>query len=215
MKIKKFGHCCFTAEPKEGVRIMTDPGAPSFSGAYDKEENISAIIITHEHSDHLHVDSLKEVIKNNPNAIIITNSAVGKILSEAGIAYQKVEEGEKLEVMGVEIGGFGNTHAEIYDTYGQVQNTGYMIGTLCYPGDSFHYPDAEVDILALPAAGPWVKIKDAIDYGKNIKPRVAFPVHDGVLSSVGSAVVARLLGHFLLEANVQFKELQIGKIEEV
>ena len=27
MKITKFGHSCFVVEPKEGVRVMTDPGA--------------------------------------------------------------------------------------------------------------------------------------------------------------------------------------------
>ena len=42
-----------------------------------------------------------------------------------------------------------------------------------------------VEILALPVAGPWMKIADAIEYAKLIKPKVCFPVHDGQLRFLG------------------------------
>src|SRR3989338_5542153 len=97
MKIKKLGHCCFIAEPKTGVRIMTDPGA--FSALQLQEKNINAIIITHEHQDHLHIDSLKKVLENNPNAIVITNTAVGKLLDEAGIKYTEHMGKSRIQVI--------------------------------------------------------------------------------------------------------------------
>lgn len=212
MKIKKLGHCCFVAEPKEGVRIMTDPGA--FSILQIAEKNIDAILITHEHSDHLHIDSLRDVLKNNLEAIVITNTAVGNILDKNGISYTKVEEGESLEIKGVKISGFGNVHAEIYEDFGKVQNTGYMIDNLCYAGDSFNYPDADVDILALPVAGPWMKISDAVEYAKNIRPRICFPVHDAIIQDFASffwKIPETILG----EDNILFKKLEIGKKEEI
>lgn len=212
MKIKKIGHCCFVAEPKEGIRIMTDPG--SFTKLQNDEKDINFILFTHEHSDHLHLESLKKVIANNPTAKIITNTAVGKILEENGINYMKVEEGEKYEFDGVTISGFGNVHEEIYDDYGLVQNTGYMINDLCYPGDAFSYPDAKVDILALPVCGPWMKTRDAVMYAKNINPRVAFPVHDGMLVDF-FPVFWKLPEHFLSEVNIPFKKLELGKEEEI
>ncbi len=212
MKITKYGHCCFVAEPKEGVFIMTDPGAPDYSGLKNYPENISAILITHEHADHLHIESLQEILKNNPNAIVITNSAVGKLLDEASIKYIKVEEGENYELMGVQISGFGNRHAEIYDEFGQVQNTGFMIDKLCYPGDSFNFPDKEVDILALPVAGPWMKIRDAIDYAKKIKPRIVFPVHDAMLKDFATFLYT-IPAYFLKSDDIVFKKLEIGKEE--
>ncbi len=212
MKIKKLGHCCFVAEPVEGVWIMTDPGL--YSTLQNEEKNINAILITHEHSDHLHIESLKKILENNPEAIIITNSSVGKILEGEGIAYVKVEQGEKYHVSGVEITGFGDLHAEIYNTFGQVQNTGYTIGNLCYPGDAFHYPDVKVDILALPVCGPWLKSKDAIEYAINMRPRIAFPVHDGMLVN-SFPVMWKVPEHFLTEENIKFKKLELGKEEEV
>lgn len=212
MKIKKIGHCCFVVEPKEGIRVMTDPGA--FSTLQIEEKNISAILITHEHQDHLHIDSLKKVLENNPQAIVITNTAVGKLLDEVGISYTKIEEGQKHDLNGVNIMGFGNLHAEIYGTYGQVQNTGYMIDTLCYPGDAFQYPDAHVDILALPVTGPWMRIKDAIDYAKNVNPRIVFPVHDAHIHDWAS-FIWRVPENLFKEVNIEFKKLELGKEEEI
>src|SRR3989344_2558308 len=197
MKVTKYGHCCFVAEPKEGVRIMTDPGA--FSTLQSEAKNIDAILITHEHQDHLHIESLKKVLANNSNAIVITNTAVGKLLQEAQIEHKILEEGQEMNVKGATIRGFGNIHAEIYGDYGRVQNTGYMIEALCYPGDSFANPNSKVDILALPIAGPWMRAKDAIDYAKTIKPRIAFPVHDAFIHD-WATFIWKLQENFLTEA---------------
>lgn len=212
MKITKLGHCCFISEPKEGLRIMTDPGA--FSTLQLSEENISAILITHEHNDHLHIDSLRKVLQNNPKAIVITNTAVGKFLDEAGIEYIKIEDGQKYDLNGVNIVGFGSKHAEIYENYGQVQNTGYMIDAVCYPGDSFSKPISKVDILALPVTGPWMRIKDAIDYAKDLKPRIVFPVHDAHIHD-WAAFLWRGPGNWLEEVGIKFKKLELGKEENL
>ena len=190
---------------------MTDPGA--FSSLQNEAKNISAVLITHEHQDHFHIDSLKKVLANNPEAVVITNTAVGRLLQEAGIKYTKIEEGERYEIGGVSVAGFGNLHAEIYQTYGQVQNTGYMIGNLCYPGDSFSYPDAHVDILALPVTGPWMKIKDALLYAKNINPRIVFPVHDGHIQEWASFIWG-VPEKLLQELGIKFKKPTIGEEEE-
>ena len=211
MKIKKLGHCCFIAEIN-GKRIMTDPG--SFSTLQNEEKNIDAVVITHEHQDHLHMDSMKEILKNNPNVVVITNTAVGKLLTEAGIAFTKVEDGETHDFSGVAISGFGNIHAEIYGDMGRVQNTGFMIGDLCFPGDAFELPNKKVDILALPIAGPWLKIKESIDYAKSVKPRICFGVHDAVLSNAAS-FVWQLSAGILEKDTIAFKQLEIGKEEEI
>ncbi len=213
MKIKKLGHCCLVVEI-DGKRIMTDPG--TYSTLQDQEKNIDIVLITHEHQDHLHVDSVKKIIENNIGVKIITNSAVGKILTEAGIVFEKIENGEKGEILGVHFEAYGDKHEEIYGDFGQVQNTGYFLQEkLFYPGDAFTNPNKHVDILALPVAGPWMKLRHAIDYAKEIKPRICFPVHDGMIKEDRPGPIYMLPSKILPGEGIEFKILEIGKEEEL
>lgn len=197
-----------------GKRIMTDPSNSDYGGDSISETGLSAILITHEHGDHLHIETLKEVLKNNPEAIVISNTSVGKLLTEAGIAFTKVEDGEDYMLYDILIKGFGDKHAQIYEDYGQVQNTGYMINEFCYPGDSFNMPPSKVDILALPVLGPWMKMKDAIDYAKELRPRIVFPVHDATLKPFATFIYG-IPQHFLSQVGIEFKKLEIGKEEDL
>lgn len=159
---------------------MTDPGA--WTTAQNEVTDIDLVLITHEHPDHLHLESLKAVLKNNPQVRVITNSAVGKILSENAISFDLVEDGQEIAVSGLVIRGFGKIHAEIYGELNRVQNTGYFVGSrFFYPGDALTNPQKPVEILALPVAGPWIKTKEVIDYAKTLSPKICFPVHDGML----------------------------------
>lgn len=213
MKIKKLGHCCLVVEVN-GKRVMTDPG--SYSTLQEQEKNIDLIVVTHEHSDHLHIESLKEIILNNPDAIVVTNTAVGKLIGDAGIPHQILENGGMGEFTGVYLEAHGNKHEEIYKDFGQVQNTGYFIGKdLFYPGDAFTNPGKEINILALPIAGPWMKIKTAIDYALEIKPKVCFPVHDGMIIDTRPGPIYNLPKNILPENGIEFKVLELGKEEEI
>lgn len=211
MKIKKLGHCCLIIE-ENGKRIMTDPGSWTVE-EQKKEKNIDIILITHEHGDHIHIESLKEIIKNNPTALIITNKGVGKLLDEIGIVYKILENKTPEELLGIELEAHDCKHEEIFKEFGQVQNTGYFIGKrLFYPGDAFYNPEKTVEILALPVAGPWANVKDATNYVLNIKPKICFPVHDGMLVSFGAN--HSIISMILEKNNITFKNFEEKKEEE-
>lgn len=178
MLITKFGHCCLLIEVK-GARILTDPGNYSVTPEVD---GVDVVLISHEHQDHLHVESLRAILAKNPKAQVISHVGVGKILDEACIAYTAIADGEVIEVNGATIESSGSEHACIHHDLPKVQNTGFFIdNVLFYPGDSFHNPKKSVKVLALPVAGPWMKLEESIEYAKIIKPKVVFPVHDGML----------------------------------
>ena len=171
MNITKLGHCCLQLE-EGGVKLLTDPG--NFTTAQNDITGLDAILITHEHQDHYHVESLKAVLANNPTAVVISNNAVGKLLDKEGIAHRIVGDGQATEVKGISIEGFGTEHALVYppDT-GLVENTGYFVaGKFFFPGDNFYVPGKPVDILALPVAGPWMKMSEALDFAKNHRIQV-------------------------------------------
>lgn len=206
MNITKIGHCCLVIEV-DGVKLMTDPGA--WTSAQNEITGLSAIFVTHEHADHFHLESLMIVLANNPDAKVYANTAVGKILQEAGIPFELLEHGAEIKVGDVPVSGFGHDHAPIYSGIPAVQNTGFLFqNRLYYPGDGFFEPKVPVEILALPVAGPWMTIAEAMDFARQVKPSMAFPMHDGFLAFPGPfhGVPERLLPTY----GIEFKSLLAG-----
>lgn len=209
MTIKKFGHCCLLIEI-DGIKILTDPG--NFTTAQNDATDVDIVIITHEHQDHLHAESVKEIVKKNPNAAIVTNSAVGKQLDAAGVPYTVLEGRATATIKGVAIEAFDCKHEEIFEDFGQVQNTAYLIGEkLLMPGDAYCEIGKPVEILALPIAGPWCRLPDAIRYAIRIKPKFAFPIHDGNLDwSRGAGITHRIPEQVLKSHNIDFRPMGAG-----
>lgn len=196
MKITKYGHCTLLIELND-AKILTDPGTFSDESFLDVKD-IDAIVITHEHQDHFHIESIKKIIKKNPNVEIFSNHSVGKLLREQGIAFVPVGDSEVGSVKGVMIEGYGREHAEIYETVGLVENTGFIIGDLLYyPGDAFFVPEKKVPILAVPIYGPWMKISDAINFVREFSPMYVIPVHDAPLNEIGFEISERHIKNFL------------------
>jgi len=189
MKLTKYGHACFTVE-KDGKMLVVDPGG--FSPDFIAPENVVAVVITHEHGDHFDAEQLEAVIDKNPEAIILGPEAVTSKIE--AFQTKPVEPGETFPIGPFRLTFFGGRHATIHSSMTPIANVGVLINDLLYyPGDSFAIPDTSVDTLALPAAAPWMNIGEAIDFLVAIKPRLAFPTHDAILSVEGKEIVDRML----------------------
>lgn len=208
MKITKYGHCCLLVE-EQGVRILTDPG--SFTAdTHATLLNIDVILYTHEHADHYHLASLKQLIVSNPDVAILCNEGVSALLTAEGIEHVKITDGAH-DHNGVVVQGVSGTHEEIHSSIPRIQNTGFIIGDrLWYPGDAFIDPKRAIDVLALPVAGPWMKVSQAIDYAIALKPRSAFPVHDMILHPQFAAFVPAMVGGILEKSGIAFRAIEIG-----
>jgi L-ascorbate metabolism protein UlaG (beta-lactamase superfamily) len=208
MYIKKIGHCCLLIK-EQGLTLLTDPG--NFTTGQDELTGIDVILITHEHQDHLHVESLKKVLKNNPSARIITNKSVGNILEKESIDFVLLSHGEETQINDVTIRGWGKQHADIYSDITPVENTGYFITQrFFYPGDALTLPEKSLDILALPIVGPWIKTQEAIEYALKVQPKAVFPVHDGMINEFGKGFSAHP-DRVLTKAGISFHALKAGQ----
>jgi len=209
MKITKLGHCCLLIETK-GKRILTDPGSYTVE-AHSKLENIDFILFTHEHQDHFHLESLKIILEKNPQAIIYSNSSVSELLDDEGIKNKMVKDGENIFLGEVSLSGIGEKHAQMHSSIPLSANIGFFIDErLWYPGDAFTNPERKIEILALPVSGPWMKIGEAIDYAILLKPKVAFPVHDGTRFGSAHALPTKILPNH----GIQFVVMVEGDVKE-
>jgi len=129
-----------------------------------------------------------------------------------------VGDGESVTLLGVLIEGFGTEHAKVYGDTPNVENTGYMVADKFYfPGDNFHPPAVgqarrEVSVLALPVAGPWMKISEAVDFAKLIKAPKAFGVHDGMITPDFRPFIGMILKNYVPET--EYTALADGESKE-
>ena len=191
MRLTKFGHSCLLVE--EGrTRVLLDPG--SFSEGFETLEGLTAVCLTHQHVDHLDPERVRPLLDRNPGVRVVSDEGSADALGEAGADVEVVHDGDELALGGLALRVVGRDHAAVHPEVPVVPNVGYLLGgRLFHPGDALTMPGEPVEVLAVPAGAPWLKLADAVDYLRKVGPRVAVPVHEKVLSEVGISSHYRLL----------------------
>lgn len=80
-----------------------------------------------------------------------------------------------------------------------------------HPGDSYTLPDVPVEILSAPASAPWLRITEASKFISDIRPKIAFPSHNALLSEIGESIHYRILSNAAKEAKIDWKVLKPGE----
>ncbi len=180
MKITKYGHSCLHIADGD-ASILIDPGG--FSQGFETLSGLTAVLVTHQHADHLDTRRLAGVLRANPDAELYSDSGSVTVLREAGLTATGVQTGDVLNV-GTTVEVFAGDHAIVHRDVPVIPNACYLIGgRLLHPGDSLTVLDRPVEILALPASAPWMAVKEAIDYYREVAPAVAIPIHEKILAS--------------------------------
>ncbi|GAA1368579.1 MBL fold metallo-hydrolase [Streptomyces beijiangensis] len=178
MRLTKYGHACVRLE--EGGRVLViDPG--NLSGA-EALSGATAVLITHEHDDHIDVDRLEAARAADPALTVHTHPALAAELGDGVIG---VAVGDTFTAAGFTVRAVGGAHAEIIDGLPGCPNIGFVVEGVYHPGDSLFVPAEKVDTLLVPSSGPWLKHGEAIEFVRAIGPAHAFPIHDAHHSEVG------------------------------
>jgi len=177
MLITHLGHACLLVETG-GARILFDPGTMSF---FDDVVDLDAVLITHQHADHLDPARLGYLLSRNPSALLVVDADSGSAVPGVATDHVVANSGDRLTIGDTSIEVLGGTHAVVYGDFPGCTNVGYLIndGEFFHPGDSFLVPEADVDVLAAAIDAPWLKIADSIDYVHRVSPRACIPIHEG------------------------------------
>ncbi|HVM29096.1 MAG TPA: MBL fold metallo-hydrolase [Mycobacteriales bacterium] len=176
MRITRHGHSCLLVEDGD-ARVLLDPGV--FSPGVEELRGITAVLVTHQHPDHLDVPRLERLLEGNPDARLhCDEGSAGRL----DLPHTVVHDGDVLD-LGTPVRAVGSTHAVIHPDIPRIPNVGYLVGERFFtPGDAMTVPDGDVEVLGLPTAAPWLKLSEAVDLMRALRPRAAFPVHDAVVS---------------------------------
>jgi len=186
MRLTKFGHACLLVE-EGNARLLLDPG--TLSERFDELEGLTGLLFTHQHADHLDAARVRALLDRNPQAQVVSDEGSATILAEAGADVHVAHDGDELTLGGIGIRVAGRDHAIIHPDIPRITNVGYLVGgRLFHPGDAFTLPGDPVEVLAVPAGAPWLKVVEPIDYLRQVRPKVAVPIHDRLLSDVGRSI---------------------------
>ncbi|MBO0680130.1 MBL fold metallo-hydrolase [Mycolicibacterium sp. S2-37] len=186
MQLTHFGHSCLLASFSDpsgaDTTVLFDPG--TFSHGFEGITGLSAILITHQHPDHADTERLPALLEANPDAALYCDPQTAQQL---GGSWRAVHAGDEFTVGHLTVRGVGGRHAIIHPELPEIDNISYLLGDadhparFMHPGDALFEPGEPVDVLATPAAAPWMKISEAVDYLRAVAPARAVPVHQGIV----------------------------------
>lgn len=204
MELTKFTHSCVRLD--DGDRsLVIDPG--SFSEIEAAVDGVSAILVTHEHMDHLEPQKVRAALARDSRLRIYGPSSITSDLADLGEQAVTVEPGEQFEAAGFTVQAVGGRHALIHPVLPVVANVGYLVDGVYHPGDSFFVPVQEVSTLLLPTNAPWSKAAEVIDFAIAVGAPRAHQIHDGLIKDSYAGLVEGHLDRIAGPHGVEFQHL--------
>ena len=187
MELTKHRHSCVRFDDGDRTLVI-DPGA--FSDLDAALDGADAVLVTHEHLDHVDSDRLRTAASADPRLRVWAPHPVAEQLADLGDQVVGVGPGQSFDAAGFQVRTFGGQHALIHPLIPIVANVAYLINdAVLHPGDSFTVPPARVQTLLLPAVAPWSKVAEVIDYTIAVRAPRAYPIHDAIVADVYHGVL--------------------------
>lgn len=202
MKITKLVHSCLLVEMPDRTALF-DPGAYSAKMVdTDSLVYLDDIIVTHEHYDHMDVDTIKQLIRKFPDARVTAPPSAAKLLKDEGVTTTDEVEG---------VVRFEASHEPVEPMFETPEATGiHYLERLTHPGDSLSFSET-MPILALPVTAPWGATSDAVKLALKLTPKYVIPIHDWHWKSEAREQMYPGMEKIFAENDIQFIKPKDGE----
>ena len=200
LRLTRWGHSCVRLDD-ERRHLVVDPGA--FSLLDDALDGAQAILVTHEHADHLAVDRVAAAVRGG--VPLWGPAPVVDLLRGAGAPddlLHVVSGGDHVEAAGFQVRVLGEWHAVIHPDIPRIANVAYLVEGVLHPGDAHVQPSDAPDVHLLPISGPWFVLTEAVDRARDVGARRIVPIHDGMLNERGLGLVHGLVDRLVRGSQV-------------
>src|SRR5687768_7015869 len=121
VQLVHFGHACVLLD-SGSTRILIDPG--TFSAGFEDLEDLDAVLVTHQHFDHIDAEKLPALLRANPRAQLIVGEGTAPSVENATVA----RPGDTFKIGDTTVRVVGGQHAMIHEDIPIVPNAAYVIG---------------------------------------------------------------------------------------
>lgn len=209
MTIKKYpqSHLLITGN---STKILIDPGYITFEKGFKIAEfqYMDGYLITHQHSDHLDPDRIKEIV--GENKVYGNSDVVGK-LKELGVEAIQIENGQQFKVGEFEIIPVDLPHFPHPLGNPMPPNSGFIInGVFFHAGDGYELSGVNVATAALPLGHPFLSTTSVLNFAKSLQAKVIIPIHYDAYPRDPEE-----LTRFAKELNIEVRALKSGEETEV
>ena len=213
MKLTKFAHSCVRLDDGDRALVL-DPGV--FADTETALRGADAVLITHEHPDHVDEAAVRTAAAANPELAFWAPASVVRTFGDLADRFTVAEPQQQLRVAGFDVQTFGGQHALIHPLVPVIPNVAYLVnGSVFHPGDSFTVPSVPVETLLLPLHAPWSKVSEVIDFAIAVRAPQIHQIHDALLNEIGrsfvEAHVSRLAGLY----GCSYTYLATGQVREL
>jgi hypothetical protein len=199
-EIRRLTDSCVMVTTDDDATLF-DPGFHTFlEGAIDLDSigDISRVLVTHEHGDHVNPDFVKWLIDRKRDLVVYSNQAVADLLDGHDIPVSTgVPSGVGIEDV-------------LHDTLpngSKPPNRSFTIeGLFTHPGDS-REPTITAPIMALPLIAPWGSVTAGVEFARRLAPQQVFMIHDFYLSESGRDRIRKMASAVLAEDGIEMLDL--------